>query len=89
MSLNQDLKYVRAQARGVSKTFLRLNNRKRVFNAGDFKAAGYPCADHKRGTWREVHDWCMARFRQAYTWTGTTFWFQNEADRNAFAEVWG
>lgn len=71
--------------------FPRLNNRARRINAALFEKAGYPmAAPSDLRSWKEIHVWCAANFRNAkgvtYCWTGEKFWFQNEEDRRKFAD---
>jgi hypothetical protein len=39
--------------------------------------------------WSEIHRWCSDQFGSAhYSWTGSTFWFEDEKDAILFALRW-
>ena len=41
------------------------------------------------GEWQEIHRWCCEHIgRDHYSWTGGTFWFENERDATLFALRW-
>ena len=41
------------------------------------------------GEWQECHRWCCEHIGEDhYSWTGGTFWFENERDATLFALRW-
>lgn len=75
-------------------TFVRARDRGTGWRIRDIVAAGYPVAslvDMSR--WEDVHAWlkanCTARGRRHYTWSGSAFWFETDADRRRFLAAFG
>ena len=52
----------------------------------------YPVTMHLRGQpgeWQAVHDWCRDHVGEnGYRWTGSLFWFRDQADAVLFALRW-
>lgn len=54
--------------------------------AGLYSAA---IGDLDNSDWQDLHQWCRQQFnRDHYTWTGSTFWFENEKDAVLFTLRW-
>lgn len=57
-----------------------------------FRDAGYFCvhpAVDSLSKWPKMHEWCQEQFgRDHYSWTGSTFWFENEQDAVLFTLKW-
>ena len=60
--------------------------------ASRLKDAGYigiPLNGRYMSEWPKVHEWCNTHIGEShYTWTGSTFWFENQKDANWFALRW-
>lgn len=49
----------------------------------------YPAHAVNTKEWSEMHRWCCDQFGvEHYSWTGSTFWFENEKDVLLFALRW-
>jgi hypothetical protein len=60
----------------------------------EYQAAGYypvKCPLQGRaGEWQDIHRWCCEHMgKDHYSWTGSTFWFENERDAILFTLRWG
>ena len=45
--------------------------------------------NHNLGVWGTVHDWCQKNLgAHHYTWTGSTFWFDDPEKASLFALRW-
>lgn len=64
-----------------------------VTDAEIFEQAGFysvSLGNNWGAEWPDIHKWCQEKFgREHYTWTGSTFWFENEKDAILFALKWG
>jgi hypothetical protein len=59
----------------------------------EYQAAGYYPVELGGlglvGEWQECHRWCQDHIgRDHYSWTGSTFWFENQRDATLFAPRW-
>lgn len=68
------------------KTFLRLNDRKKVCYGRDFIKAKYPMVKFTQDkNWHEVLAWCERQYgNSGYTWCGGDFFFKDEDDAMLF-----
>ena len=59
----------------------------------EYQAAGYHPVElgtlFLMGEWQECHRWCCEHIgKDHYSWTGGTFWFENQRDAILFALRW-
>lgn len=56
----------------------------------EYQTSGYyPIQVNILWYWGEIHEWCCQHIgRDHYSWTGSTFWFENERDAVLFALRW-
>ena len=71
----------------LNKSFLRLNNRKKIFYHEDFIQAGYPFAKTQGYNRAEVKEWCNANLKD-WGYMGDYYYFQNEQDAMLFKMRW-
>lgn len=63
---------------------------KNTFYAYDLTMLGYFSVELMANEWTPVHVWCRDMIgEENYTWTGTTFWFDNKEDAIEFSLRWG
>lgn len=53
-----------------------------------FQEAGYYSVAVSGYEWKKIHEWVETHYYNRYTWTGSTFWFDDEKIATEFALRW-